>query len=99
MVGLVREHGTKRTTMGRESPIPLVHILAVSDRGGDGTIRVGRNTRLNAIPVLPTRVVAPVTKRPRSLSILAVYESKDGLFQKARTASSILCGNTVGRRV
>src|ERR687898_3247794 len=83
MVGLMCEHRTKRTAIGGESPVPLVHIVAVSDRGGDGTIRVGWNTCLNTGSILPTCSSTTVAKRAGSLSILAVYESKHGLFHIA----------------
>src|SRR5215217_5735053 len=83
MVGLVREYRTKRTAIGRESPVPLVHVVAVSDRGGDGTIRIGRNTSLNTGSILPTRGVAPVAKRACSLSILTICECKHGFFHSA----------------
>jgi hypothetical protein len=45
MVSLMREHRTKGTAIGWESPIPLVHVVAVSDRGGDGTVRVVGSSR------------------------------------------------------
>ena len=61
MVGLMREYRTERTAIGRESSVPLVHVVAVCDRGGDRAIRVGTNTRLNTGSVLPTRGV-PVAK-------------------------------------
>src|SRR5215210_5222967 len=83
MVGLMREHRAKRTTVCRESSVSLVHVFAVSDRGGDGTIRVGWNTSLNTGSILPIRGVAPVAKRACSLSILTVYECKHGFFHSA----------------
>ena len=83
MVGLMREYRPKRTAIGRKTSVPLVHVVAVCDRGGDGTIRVGGNTRLNTGSILPTRGVAPVAKCAGSLSILTVYESEHGLFHIA----------------
>ena len=80
VVGLVREHRAKRAAVGRESPVPLVHVVAVSDSGGDGTIRVGRNTSLNTRPILPLCGSTPVAKRARSLRVFAVNESEHGLF-------------------
>jgi hypothetical protein len=41
MADLKCEHRTKRTAIARESPAPLVHVVAACDRGGDGTIRGG----------------------------------------------------------
>src|ERR687897_899219 len=83
MVGLMRENRTKRTAIGRKTSVPLVHVVAVCDRGGDGTIRGGRNARLNTGSILPTRGVASVAKCACSLSILTVYESEHGLFHIA----------------
>ena len=80
MVSLMREHRTKRTAIGWESPVPLVHVVAVRDRRGDGTVRVGGNASLNTWSVLPVRSRTTVTKRASTLSILTVYECKHSLF-------------------
>jgi hypothetical protein len=44
VVSLVCEHRTERTTIGREPSVPFVHVVAVGDCGGDGAVRVRRNT-------------------------------------------------------
>jgi hypothetical protein len=67
MVDLMREHRTKRTTIDRESPVPLLHVVAVRDRSGDGAIRVGGNARLNTWSVLPARSSTTVAERACSL--------------------------------
>src|SRR5215216_52336 len=80
MVGLMREHRAKRAAVCGEPTVSVVQIVAVSDRGGDGTIRVGRNTRLNTGSILPTQGIASVAKRACSLRVFAVYECKHGFF-------------------
>ncbi len=80
MVSLMREHRTKRTAIGWESPVPLVHVVAVGDRGGDGTVRVGGNASLNTWSVLPARSSTTVAERACSLRALTIYECKHSLF-------------------
>src|SRR3712207_3249144 len=80
MVGLMSEHCTKRTAIGRESPVPLVHVVAVSDCGGDGAVRVGGDARLNTGPILPICGGTPGAKSSCSLSILMGYEGKNRFF-------------------
>src|SRR3712207_6529625 len=80
VMDLMCEHRAERTAVGRESPVPLVHVLAVGDGGGDGMIRVGWDACLDSGSILPARGCATVAKRARSLGVLVIHESQHSFF-------------------
>src|SRR5436305_10615192 len=83
MVGLMRKNRTERSAIGREASVPVVYILAVGDRGGDGLVGVGGDVLLNLSPISPTRSGASVSERALAVGVLVVHEGQYGLFHVA----------------
>src|SRR5215831_17884961 len=77
---LMGQDRTKRTIIGRKSPVSAIHVVAVCDYCGDCSVGVFGNACLNFSGVKPTRNNPTVTECATASSEFVIDESQHSLL-------------------
>src|SRR5262249_60544082 len=73
---LMRQDRTKRTIIGRKSPVSAIHVVAVCDYCGDRSVGVFGNACLNFSGVKPTRNNPTIAECATASSEFVIDESQ-----------------------
>src|SRR5262245_9563405 len=77
---LMGQDRTKRTIIGRKSPVSAIHVVAVCDYCGDRSFGIFGNACQNFSVVKPTRNNPTVTECATASSEFVIDESQHSLF-------------------